>query len=62
MSEYCVVAQVRVEYLVDAESADEAMEIVRSYTSDLDHPTQALDLIEVESAHCYEVTIEGVTA
>ena len=53
--EYNVTAVVRVVYLVDAESPEAAAEIVRGYDdSDLDDPAQALDLIEVEEAECYE--------
>lgn len=52
--EYNVTAIVRVVYLVDAESPEAAAEIVRGYRDELDHPAQALDLIEVEQTECYE--------
>lgn len=48
---YSVIATVSVEYEVDATDAEAAMAIVRAYTDrDLDHPTQALDLVSVDEA------------
>lgn len=55
---WLVVATAHVEYEVDAESAEAAMAIVNAkYSHVIDHPTQVLDLISVESAECYEETV-----
>lgn len=54
---WLVVATARVEYEVDAVSAEAAMAIVNAkYSNVIDHPTQVLDLVSVESAECYEET------
>lgn len=52
---YCVEATVRMEYQVDATSPEAAMEIVRTYTDgDLSDPSQALGMVSVERAECYD--------
>ncbi|GAA2159256.1 MULTISPECIES: hypothetical protein [Glycomyces] len=54
---WLVVATARVEYEVDAVSAEAAMAIVNAkYAHVIDRPTQVLDLISVEDAECYEET------
>lgn len=46
-----VTATVRVTYSIPAESADAAKADIHRY---LDHPEQALDLIEIEAVKCYD--------